>query len=745
MIKPKGKTFDELEYFDDMRYDESGHVIEEEYYVDVDDDGCITFGKGNFEDTFEDEENLSEVESDEDSYDFDELLTALIEEIGVSKEVSSDELVASLRENVENFFKKDGVLASKSEELNGRTGEYRPQQMEMALKIVDAIYKGENLCVEAPTGVGKSFAYLIPLMYRAEFAEYPAIITTETINLQEQLIEKDIPFLKKILGSNVSAVIAKGRTNYLCLRRLELLNGEFRDSLLPNPSMVLEVEKVNDSHYNAGGERSKFNFRLSNEVWQLIASETITCQGIKCPFYRKCYYFNVRKSWENADIIVANHALFFTDLRLKSEDLDAGLLPKFGMAVIDEAHTLENNAAEHLGLYLSKGGMLSTMNRLYNPENAKGLLLKEGKNALELRRKTVELRDEVYGFFHQFESYLNKLDLTEARIKNTGPFVNTIGTLLLDYSRELSNYLDDIDDPTFRTEIEGYQMVINDYVDSVDEFLIMSKDNSVYYIENEKNNIILRRSPLNTAELLREMLFDTAYPVVLSSATLTIGGKFDYFIKRIGFDNGESLILDSPFDHSRVKVFVPKNMVEADHPNYHRILVEYIKEFLRQTHGKAFVLFTSYSLLRQTAETMRDFFDQEGIQLLVQGENMSRSMMLKEFKEDVDSVIFGTDSFWTGVDVPGESLSNVIITKLPFAVPTNPLVSARCDEIKKNGGNPFSEYSIPDAVLKFRQGIGRLIRTKDDCGIIAILDKRIISKSYGKEFSNSIQYPLNII
>ena len=196
---------------------------------------------------------------------------------------------------------------------------------------------------------------------------------------------------------------------------------------------------------------------------------------------------------------------------------------------------------------------------------------------------------------------------------------------------------------------------------------------------------------------------------------------------------------------AKVKVFVPKNMVEADHPQYSEYLVAYIKEFLRQTHGKAFVLFTSYGLMRQTAEAMRDFFDQENIQLLVQGENMSRNMMLKEFKADVDSVIFGTDSFWTGVDVPGESLSNVIITKLPFAVPTNPLVAARCEELKNAGRNAFREYSIPDAVLKFRQGIGRLIRSNTDSGIIAILDKRIISKNYGKDFSDSIPYPLNII
>ncbi|MBR7127836.1 MAG: DEAD/DEAH box helicase [Lentisphaeria bacterium] len=765
MIKPKNKSFDELEKFSDMQYENIEEVFEEDFALENsfdDDDICVTFGRGEIAEIIEDEEimlndfkefdddNWNEFEDSAEDGDWSDDIS-LEQALAMSDEVMdfetehcTEELLANLRREVEDFFKEDGVLTQKSTEISGRQGEYRPQQSAMALKIVEAIGKGENLCVEAPTGVGKSFAYLIPLIYRAKFAKFPAVISTETINLQEQLIEKDIPFLQKILGLDFKAVIAKGRSNYLCLRRLAMLNGDLRDSLLPNPSMVLELEKINDCHDSAGGERSNFNCRISNEIWSLIASETINCQGVKCPFYRRCYYFGVRKLWDSADIIVTNHALFFTDLRLKSEDDDASLLPKFGMAVIDEAHTLEENAAEHLGLYLSKGSMIGTMNKLYNPENAKGLLLKEGKNALELRRKTVELRDEIYGFFHQFESYLTKLNTTNARIKNTGPFVDTISGLLLDYSRALSQYSSEITDASFRTEIEGYQAIVNGFIDGVAEFPQMTRSNSVYYIESEKNNLILRRSPLDIAELLREMLFDTVYPVILSSATLTIRGKFDYFANRIGFTNGDKLILDSPFDHSKVKLFVPKNMVEATHADYQKILVAYIKEFLRQTHGKAFVLFTSYSLLRQVADAMREFFVEEGIQLLVQGENMSRSLMLKEFKSDVDSVIFGTDSFWTGVDVPGESLSNVIITKLPFAVPTNPLVAARCEEIKNRGGNEFFEYSVPDAVLKFRQGIGRLIRSRDDSGIIVILDKRIISKGYGREFSESIPYPMNI-
>lgn len=757
MIKPKNKSFDELDnYFNDMAYSDISNSDEGDFDYFCDEDDCVvSFGRGEIREAaeeFEDDQEFDDISVEDMAIEFSEEEIDDINALSMSDEANDimqehfgENLVNELRNQVDYFFAKDGLLKQKAEEINGRSSEYRPQQLAMALKIVEAISKGENLCVEAPTGVGKSFAYLIPLIYRAQFAKFPAVISTETINLQEQLINKDIPFLKSILEIDFKAVIAKGRSNYLCLRRLEMLNSDLRDSLLPNPSLVLELEKINESHVDCNGERSNFNFRLSNEVWHLVASDSVNCLGVKCPHYRRCYYFNIRKSWENADIIVTNHALFFTDLRLKSEDDDSSLLPKFGMAVIDEAHTLEENAAEHLGLYLSKGGMISVMNKLYNPENAKGLLLKDGKNALELRKLTVDLRDEIFGFFHQFESYLNKFNTTNARIRNTGPFVDSISGLLLDYSRKLSQYIDEITDPGFRVEIEGYQAVINAFVDSIDEFLNMTKKNSVYYIESEKSNIILRRSPLDIPQLLEKLLFDTAYPVILSSATLTISNKFDYFMKRIGFMNGEKLALDSPFNHSKVKVFVPKNMVEADHPQYSEYLIAYIKEFLRQTHGKAFVLFTSYSLLRKTAEEMRGFFAEEGIQLLVQGENMSRNMMIKEFKADIDSVIFGTDSFWTGVDVPGESLSNVIITKLPFAVPTNPLVAARCDEIKNSGGNAFTEYSIPDAVLKFRQGIGRLIRSQNDSGIIAILDKRIISKSYGKEFSNSIPYPLNII
>lgn len=657
------------------------------------------------------------------------------------------ECMQKLRQDVEEFFLPGGVLKKFASFNSERPYEFRPQQMRMGTAIVEAIDRGENLAVEAPTGVGKSFSYLVPLIYRSQFAKYPALVTTETINLQEQLIRKDIPFLKEATGIEFKAVLAKGRNNYLCLRRLELTGQGEREALLPVPSLSAELEKIESSLYDTNGERSSFKFRISPELWVMIHSESGNCLGPKCPFYKKCFYFNARREWADADIIVANHALFFTDLRIKMEDnTESALLPEYGMVVIDEAHTLEDNAAEHLGMSVSKLGVIAMLNRLYNPDNGKGLLVRSGKTAMECRKICAETRDVVYTFFKQFENYCNEQHETALRIRSKGLFENTLGVKLESLRELLDILFEEVEqDASLQTEIGSYIDRIDGVMNGISEFLLLGNEKSVYFIECDNRNTFLNGSPLNIPELLRREIFDASFPVVITSATLTINNLFDFFCRRTGYCNGMTIQLDSPFDPSKVEFFVPADMPENTVDEYFKMLIFYIQSFIRKTEGKAFVLFTSYALLKQTAEAMQDFFEEQNITLLVQGSDKTRSMLLEDFKSDINSVLFGTDSFWTGVDVPGEALSNVIITKLPFAVPTHPLIASRCEEITRNGGNSFKDYSIPDAVLRFRQGIGRLIRSKTDSGIIAVLDKRIISKYYGRNFLNSIPYKHKII
>ena len=670
-----------------------------------------------------------------------------LDEFETEYEVQEEEdLTAAFREECDLFFAPGGTLEQRAAAA-GLKCELRPQQRAMADAIAEAFCSGEHLCVEAPTGVGKSFAYLVPLVFRARRKCRPAVIATGTINLQEQLIGKDIPFLSKLLGVEIKAALAKGRHNYVCRRRLSMLSGEQKDMLIPNPSMALDLERVTrDLELGGSGSREDFEFRMDPEIWSLICCETGNCMWAKCPHFRSCCYFKARRQWEEADIIVANHALFFTDLAMRHGDGSAGtLLPNYGAVLFDEAHDLEDAAADHLGIRLSRPMMIGTLNRIYNPDNAKGLLMRAKGVDPEFRGLVAETRDESCGFFANFSELLRRSGETALAITHPEHFVDNLTDRLMNIARQLQRIADDEDeeDNSFKTEIESMLSRCREFVDGINTFMHRTKEKSVYYAEEESNGITLNVTPLNIAEILSEHLFNQDFTLVLCSATLTVRNRFDYFISRTGFD-GRTLQLDSPFSPDQAKVRVIRRMPDPKSAEYRKKLADEILSALKLTDGKAFVLFTSYELLHWCAETLHDDFLANNWQLLVQG-TQSRTRLLREFREDVNSVLFGTDSFWTGVDVPGEALSHVIITKLPFAVPSHPLTAARLKEIESRGGSPFGEYSLPEAVLKFRQGAGRLIRNRDDRGYITVLDPRMITRNYGKVFLESLPYNSEII
>jgi len=549
-----------------------------------------------------------------------------------------------------------------------------------------------------------------------------------------------------VLKTPVKAVLAKGRHNYLCRRRFSLLQGEQRDRLLPLPSLAMDIERLRSwLDGDVTGTRDDLDFRVDPEIWNLVCCESGNCLGPKCPFYRSCCYFKARRQWEDADIVVSNHALFFTDLAMRCGGESAGaLLPNYGAVLFDEAHTLEECAADHLGVRLSRPQVVALLNRIYNPDSARGLLMRSDSIPPELRGCAAETRDEAYGFFAPFEQFLQKADESAKEVNHPEDFPDPLTPKMLKLARGLQEAAEDEDDAAFKTELESQVSRCREIVDALDIFLHRTRPETVYYAEDERGGVSLNAIPLNVAEMLDSMLFKQDVPILLCSATLSVRGSFDYFVSRTGF-SGKTLRLDSPFSPDQAKLRVVRRMPDPKSAEYRLRLADEILESLKITDGKAFVLFTNYENMRWCSEYLAAEFKAHGWLMLVQGDGRSRFSLLRDFKEDIKSVLFGTDSFWSGVDVPGEALSQVIITKLPFAVPSHPLIAARMKQIEERGGSSFAEYSLPEAVLKFRQGAGRLIRTKDDTGCITVLDPRLVTKHYGRMFADSLPYPCEII
>lgn len=651
--------------------------------------------------------------------------------ISISEFGSSSE---TLSRTTSEFFGSSGALSKL------RDFEFRPQQQQMAVAVARALEEERPLVVEAGTGVGKSLAYLAPAVRKALDENRKAIISTHTINLQEQLIEKDIPLLQSVLEDPFRSLLLKGRRNYLCPARLEAAmsgGGElFTSSELEELKGIWEwAQKTED------GTLSDLDFVPAGRVWSQVCSESHVCTPRRCGSSGACFYQEVKKKVAEADVVVVNHTLFFTLLNSQAEFTESGegFLFAGDFLIFDEAHTLEQVAARQLGISLSQVGMKFDLHRLFNPKNKKGLFAKTGDS--QGRRATMKLLDDIDEFFEDVEVNCQWSEYgREFRIRGAEFVEDTLGAGLIEVGRRARTVADLADDST-KNELTELARRLADCRAALATFLDQSEEGLVYWVEkSDRESISLNAAPVDVSELLRPVFFERDRPCVFTSATLGIGDRdLGYFRHRVGADEVEAIQIGSPFLYEeQMTIHLVKSMPEPKESGYEEALCRWIRHFVLQSKGSAFVLFTSYSLLQRVGDRMEEFFEDQDLQLLRQGRGRSRAQLIDEFKKDISSVLFGTDSFWTGVDVPGKALTNVIITRLPFAVPDHPLTQARLEKIEEGGGNSFMEYSVPEAILKLRQGVGRLIRSGEDEGMVVLLDNRVLSKRYGKSFLNAL-------
>lgn len=639
--------------------------------------------------------------------------------------------------------------------------ESRPEQLEMAHAVERAIREKRHLIVEAGTGVGKSFAYLVPsiLYATADQGKPPAdardtagadgakparkrvVISTHTISLQEQLYLRDLPFLNASLPVEFSSVLVKGRSNYMSLRRM-MGAIERSDQLYSQPEEVRQLEEIVDwSKVTTDGSRSDLSFRPLSAVWDEVQSEHGNCLGKHCDFYEDCYYFQARRRVWNADILVVNHALFFSDLALRREGVS--ILPDYDVVILDEAHTVEAVAGDHLGISVSSGQVEYLLNRLYNDRTNKGLLVTYGLR--NCQQTTMRLRLLYDDFFTALAQWKETRCASNGRVRHAVEIADQLTPELRRLGIEIVQEAEALEEEEKRIELKAAGDRCTMLAVSLEAWLKQAERDSVYWIEQSTGRRSATRlvsCPIEVATVLRDELFNQVDTVVLTSATLAIGQEnFDFFKSRVGLDRAIELKLGSPFDYQRqVQLIVHSRMPDpsGQAAEFEAAVCEQIRHHVRRTSGRAFVLFTSYRLLKNCASRLGSWFASQGISLYSQGDGIPRNQMLEKFRNDPAAVLFGADSFWQGVDVQGDALQNVIITKLPFSVPDQPLLEARVEAIRSRGGNPFMEYQVPEAIIRLKQGFGRLIRSRQDSGQVVILDPRVRTKPYGRLFLESL-------
>lgn len=633
---------------------------------------------------------------------------------------------------VEKVFGPDGLVAEHHENYEHREG-----QIKMAEAIARAFADRKHLVVEAGTGTGKTLAYLVPAITESLRTNKRILISTGTKNLQEQLMEKDIPFLQKILPKRFSAAYMKGRSNYACLYRLHKSDDQ------PMLDGIDEIDSFNEVREWARetklGDRAELTYLPENlSFWSRVNAKGETCIGQKCPDFEPCFITRMRTRAENADIVIVNHHLFFADLSVRGNQFGK-VLPDYGAVIFDEAHLIEDIAADYFGFQVSN----FQIDELVRDAAALPISDAIAINGI------MKACSRVNGLTEQFWLRFRQAREMEGRFPLVGDKLTQRGSDGEDHPTVLGEAYKALDDAFLRLETETD--IFSEKLPEAESvvrrirqtrfdlaFILKQADsNFVYWLERRGRGIFLQASPVDVSLLLQEKLFEKVETCVLTSATLSANGSFNFIRDRLGLKAGntDTLIAPSSFDHEKQAVlYLPKGMPDPRASEFSQMAASEIVRILQVTEGRAFVLCTSNSSMAALFELVSSRI---GYPCFLQG-SMSKTGLLDKFRSTPNAVLFATSSFWQGVDVRGEQLSCVIIDKLPFAVPTDPVVAARSRFIDENGGRSFFDYSVPQACISLKQGIGRLIRSGTDRGIVAILDPRLRTKGYGRDFLASL-------
>lgn len=657
--------------------------------------------------------------------------------------------------------------------------EERESQKSMIRSIIKSFKLGEHALIEAPTGTGKSLAYLLAFLAVWEQFELKIeddevverkpkmCIATNTIALQEQLMEKDIPAFRDILGVDFKTALIKGRSNYICNKNMKKLVenpelGAFESLEDVQQFNALTDEVVSNKGMLLKGDRSKLKTKVPNSVWEKVSTDSSNCVGKTCPLYGECFFMEAKKENAKADILITNHAMFFADLKVK---MDTGfevpnlVLPDHDFVVFDEAHNLEDVASNFLGTTISR----STVKRLCSDIKASignGDLSEELAKEMELKQEIESVVSHVEGLNENFfkevvnfamnhqtgkvENQKRMMQSPEEFKAFTSDIRNNFKELVVlfekideacDFSEEAITVLERLD--------ERVKQLANNWI----SFIHQKKEDFVYWVETpERPKVSNQRhyfasicmSPISVSPTLQENLFDRIGTAILTSATLGTD-NLNHMASRLGINRYIGAMYHSPFDYAgQSRLYVPQKALNPRDANYDAYAEEEVKRLIKTSKGRTLVLFTSYYNMNNMAKSLEGYIkDDLGYTLLKQGD-MQRTPLINCFREDTSSVLFATSSYWEGIDVQGESLSSVIIVKLPFDVPNQPIFEARLEHLRNNGQNPFADYQVPMAIMKFKQGFGRLIRSTKDTGVVTVLDNRLVAMNYGRQFLNSL-------